>query len=144
VRWYDQLEGLRLVRDSSPIPVCAGQGEITRYGCRDLVLQGRVNVLNVDVTIAGGVSEWRRIAAFAGHFHVEMAHHEESQVALHLLASIPHGQYVEIFPNPKRDPLWFELPLERPRIRDGYMALPSGPGLGMPLNPEVVERYRAG
>lgn len=143
VQWSDQLEGLRLVRENSPIPVTAGQGEISRYGCRDLVIQGRVNNLNVDVTIAGGVTEWRRIAAMAQHFHVKMAHHEEAQVALHLLASIPHGLYVEIFPNPRRDPLWFELPVEQPRIRDGYMELPTGPGLGMRLNEEVIARYRA-
>ncbi len=143
VRWYDQLEGLRMVRENAPIPVTAGQGEISRFGVRDLVIHGKVNILNVDVTIAGGVTEWRRMAALASHFHVEMAHHEESQVSLHLLASIPHGLYVEIFPNPKRDPLWFELPAERPVIKDGYMHLPAGPGLGMPLNEEVIARYRA-
>jgi L-alanine-DL-glutamate epimerase-like enolase superfamily enzyme len=89
VRWDDQLEGLRLVREGSPIPVTAGQGEISRFGVRDLILHGRVSILNVEVTIAGGVTEWRRMAALASHFHVEMAHHEESQIALHLLASIP-------------------------------------------------------
>ena len=38
VRWYDQLEGLRMVRENAPIPVTAGQGEISRFGVRDLVL----------------------------------------------------------------------------------------------------------
>jgi L-alanine-DL-glutamate epimerase-like enolase superfamily enzyme len=142
VRWYDQLGGLRAVRDGSPIPVVAGQGEISRFGCRDLILHGGVQILNVDVTIAGGVTEWRRIAGLASHFAVQMAHHEESQVALHLLASIPHGLYVEIFPNLKRDPLWHEIQQTRPLIRDGYMHLNDQPGLGLDLNPEVIARYR--
>ncbi len=142
VRWYDQLDGLRIVREQTMIPVNAGQGEITRFGCRDLVVHGRVNILNVDVTLVGGVTEWRRIAGMASMFNVQMAHHEESQVALHLLASIPHGLYVEIFPNIKRDPMWFELPVERPQIRDGYMELPNGPGLGLALNEEIIARYR--
>ena len=142
VRWYDQLGGLRTVSEAMPIPVVAGQGEITRFGCRDLILHGGVDILNVDVTIAGGVTEWRRIAAMAGTLNVQMAHHEESQIALHLLASIPHGLYVEIFPNVKRDPLWYELPDEPPLIHDGYMALPTGPGLGMSLNKSVIQRYR--
>jgi len=142
IRWYDQLEGMKLVRDSTSIPVNAGQGEITAFGCRDLVVNGCVDILNVDVTIAGGVSEWRRIAAMAGLFHVKMAHHEEPQIALHLLASIPHSLYVEIFPNYNRDPMWVDLPVEQPRIRDGYMELPTGPGLGIPLNKEVIEKYR--
>lgn len=143
VRWYDQLEGLRLVRENSPIPVTAGQGEISRYGCRDLVTQGRVNILNVDATIAGGVTEWKKIADLAAHFHVQMAHHEEAQVALHLLAAVPHGLYVEIFPNPKRDPMWFDLPVEHPQIRDGFMILPTAPGLGIELDEAVIARYRA-
>lgn len=143
VRWYDQLGGLRAVRDGSPIPVVAGQGEISRYGCRDLILHGGVQILNVDVTIAGGVTEWRRIAGLASHFDVQMAHHEESQVALHLLAAIPHGLYVEIFPNLKRDPLWHEIQSTRPLIRSGYMHLNNQPGLGLDLNPEIIARYRA-
>lgn len=143
VRWYDQLGGLRAVRDGSPIPVVAGQGEISRYGCRDLILHGGVQILNVDVTIAGGVTEWRRIAGLASHFDVQMAHHEESQVALHLLAAIPHGLYVEIFPNLKRDPLWHEIQTTRPLIRGGYMHLTNQPGLGLDLNPEIIARYRA-
>lgn len=142
VRWYDQLEGLRIVQQSTSIPVVAGQGEITRFGCRDLIVHGGVRILNVDATIAGGVSEWRRIAAMAGVFNVQMAHHEESQVALHLLASIPHGLYVEIFPNVQRDPLWHELQVERPLIRDGNMFLPEGAGLGLHLDEDVISRYR--
>jgi L-alanine-DL-glutamate epimerase-like enolase superfamily enzyme len=143
VRWYDQLEGLRMVREATSIPVNAGQGEISRYGCRDLVQFGRVNILNVDVTLAGGITEWLRIAGMASHYHVEMAHHEEPQVALHLLASIAHGLYVEFFPNLKRDPMWFELPRQLPRIRDGCMELPAGPGLGMALNEDIIQKYRA-
>ncbi len=142
VRWSDQLEGLRMVREATAIPVNAGQGEISRFGCRDLVVHGRVNILNVDVTLAGGVTEWLRIAGMASHHHVEMAHHEEAQVALHLLASIPHGLYVEIFPNVKRDPMFFELPATPYHIRDGFMELPTAAGLGMALNEEVIERYR--
>ena len=130
------------MRAKVTIPLVAGQGEITRFGCRDLVLHGGVNILNVDVTIVGGITEWRRIAGMASMFDVQMAHHEEAQVALHLLASIPHGLYVEIFPNRKRDPMWHELPVEHPIIRSGYMHLPLGPGLGIKLNEEIIARYR--
>jgi D-arabinonate dehydratase len=143
ISWYDQLGGLRQVSQATSIPVVAGQGEITRFGCRDLVLHGGVRILNVDVTIAGGITEWRRIAGMASALNVQMAHHEEAQVAMHLLASIPHGLYVEIFPHPDRDPMWYELPCERPLIRDGYLHLPNRPGLGMDLDPLIIERYRS-
>lgn len=142
IRWYDQAEAFRLVRAATTIPIVAGQGEISRFGCRDLVQYGHVNILNVDATIAGGVTEWLRIAGLASHHHVDMAHHEEPQVALHLLAAVPHGLYVEFFPNVKRDPMWFDLPQQLPRIRDGFMELPAWPGLGLPLNDNIIEEYR--
>jgi len=144
VVWYDQLHGLARVREQSGgIPIVAGQGEISRFGCRDLMNAGAVDILNVDATIAGGVTEWRRVAAMASHLGVKMAHHEEPQVSIHLLASVPHGLYVEIFPDPQRDPMWFELPVTRPAIENGCMLVPQGPGLGIDLDPEVVERFRA-
>ena len=143
VRWDDQLEGLRRVREASSIPVNAGQGELTSYGCRDLVQHRAVDILNVDATIAGGVTEWRRIAAMAHLSHVQMAHHEEPQIALHLLASVPNGLYVEIFPSYERDPMWVDLPVVSPTIRDGFMELPSGPGFGIDLNEAVIAKYRA-
>ncbi len=141
VQWYDQLRGLRLVRQKTTIPVVAGQGEISRFGCRDLILNEAVDILNVDVTLSGGITEWRRIAAMASRFNIGMAHHEEPQVAIHLLASVPHALYVEIFPNPERDPMWFELPLRQPPIKEGYMDVPHRPGLGIELNPEVIKKY---
>ena len=103
-----------------------------------------MDILNVDATIAGGVTEWLRVAHMAGLSHVQMAHHEEPQVALHLLAAVPNSLYVEIFPNYLRDPMWIDLPVQAPRIHAGYMELSARPGLGMDLNKEVIEKYRAG
>ncbi len=143
IQWYDQLRGLPQVRAACNIPIVAGQGEISRFGCRDLALAGALDILNVDATIAGGITEWRRVAGMASMLNIGMAHHEEPQVALHLLASVAHGLYVEIFDNPERDPLWFELPEIHPEIRDGCMCVPQGPGLGMPLREKVIEQYRA-
>lgn len=143
VVWYDQLEGLARVRQQGGLPINAGQGEISRFGCRDLISAGAVDILNVDVTIAGGITEWRRIAGMASAMGIQMAHHEEPQVAAHLLASIPHGLYVEIFPDPARDPMWFELPVQRPVIEKGYMYVPQEPGLGICLNEDVIARFRA-
>jgi D-arabinonate dehydratase len=142
VAWYDQLRGLAAVR-ACGIPVSAGQGEICRFGCRDLMLAGAVDILNVDVTIAGGITEWRRIAYMAGMMNVSMGHHEEPQIAIHLLAAVPHSLFVEIFPDPNRDPMWFELPSAQPRISAGLMYVPQEAGIGIPLRSGVINRYRS-
>ncbi|MCL5999736.1 MAG: mandelate racemase/muconate lactonizing enzyme family protein [Chloroflexi bacterium] len=141
VRWHDQIEGNAKLRGLG-IPVTAGQGEISRHGCRELVVRGAVDILNVDVTIAAGVTEWRRIAGMAHCFGVKMAHHEEPQIALHLLAGAPNGLLVEIFPNYNRDPMWFDLPEQQPTIKDGFMYLPQGHGFGIPLRQDTIEKWR--
>jgi len=143
LRWFDQMEGMRRLHQITNVPIVAGQGEISKWGCRDLILKGCGDILNVDVTIAGGITEWRRIANFAELMDIRMGHHEEPQVALHLLCAIPNPTFVEIFPDPNRDPLWYELVAERPKISGGYMHLPDAPGLGLTLNQEVIARYRA-
>lgn len=141
VRWHDQIEGNARVR-AEGIPVTAGQGEISRHGCRDLAVRGAVDILNVDATIAAGVTEWRRIAGMAACLGLGLAHHEEPQVALHLLASVPNGLCVEIFPNPLRDPMWFDLPRRHPKINRGFMELPDEPGFGLPLRPDTIAKWR--
>ncbi len=52
---------------------------------------------------------------------VELAHHEEPQVAAHLLASQPHGTYVEVF-HPDRDPIWWQMIANRPELQDGKVS----------------------
>ncbi len=140
-QWQAQIEGNARIRTLG-IPVNAGQGEISRHGCRDLIVRGAVDILNVDVTLAAGVTEWRRIAAMAHCFGVGMAHHEEPQIALHLLAGAPNGLCVEVFPNYQRDPMWFDLPQEQPEIRDGFMVLLDGAGFGMELRQDTIDRWR--
>jgi D-arabinonate dehydratase len=142
IQWHDQIEGNAQLR-AVGIPVCLGQGEISRHGCRDMIVRGAADILNYDATIGAGVTEWRRTAAMAHSFGVNMAHHEEPQVALHLLAGAPNGLCVEIFPNYNRDPMWFDLPVEPPKIANGYMLLSSKPGFGIDLNTEVINKWRS-
>lgn len=142
VKWYDQTDGLMLLANKTTIPINVGQGEISGRACRDLIQKGGVSILNLDCTLCGGITEWQRVADMAKLMNVEMAHHEEPQVAVHLIAANPHALYVEIFANKLRDPLLWELPDGFPIIKNGYMNVPQEPGLGVRLRPEVIERYR--
>ena len=71
-----------------------------------------------------------------------MAHHEEPQVAPHLLAAVPHGTYVECFAEPDRDPLWRKFHVNRAPIKNGVMEVPRGPGFGLELDWKGLEKYR--
>ena len=140
-RWHNDRRAMRDVRYAGGVSVCAGQSEFSAGGCRDLMVEGAIDVCNFDASWSGGPTEWRRVAATALLFDVEMAHHEEPQVASHLLSSIPNGTYLEIF-HPDRDPIWWQMIANRPELIDGRLALPTAPGLGWELDREFIEHYR--
>jgi D-arabinonate dehydratase len=140
-RWVNDRRAMRDVRAISGVPVCAGQSEIDRNGCRDLMMDGAIDVCNFDSSWGGGPTEWRRVAALASCFDVQMAHHEEPQVAAQLLAAYPHGTYLEVF-HRERDPLFYELVANRSPIKDGRYRVPQGPGWGLVLDHAVINRFR--
>jgi D-galactarolactone cycloisomerase len=107
-----------------------------------MMVMGAIDVSNYDASWGGGPTEWRRVAALASAFDVELAHHEEAQLGAHLLASVPHGTYVETF-SPTRDPLFWNIILNRPALEDGMLRLPSGPGLGWELDEDFIQGHRA-
>jgi L-alanine-DL-glutamate epimerase-like enolase superfamily enzyme len=61
-------------------------------------------------------------------------------VSAHLLASIPHGTFVEVF-DPERDPIWWNLVANRPALDGGRMRLGDRPGLGWDLDTDYVSEY---
>lgn len=141
-RWANDARDMREVRARGGIPVCAGQSEYSPEGCRDLMEAGAIDVCNFDSSWAGGPTNWRRNAAIAHAYGVQLAHHEEPHIAAHLLASQPGGTYLEVF-HPDRDPIWWNLITNRPDLVEGELALPTGPGLGWEYDDAFIQRYRA-
>lgn len=139
--WSNDRRDMREVRARGGIPVCAGQSEHSPSACRDLMDAGAIDVCNFDASWSGGATNWLRMAALAQTYSVQLAHHEEPQVAAHLLASQPNGTYVEVF-HPDRDPVWWNLIANRPKLVDGVMNLPTGPGFGWELDQSFVDRYQ--
>ena len=140
--WHDDVAMMAHVRQATRIPITAGQSEITSHGVRRLVEAGAVDLVNFDASEGGGVTEWRRAAALCRAAGVEMAHHEEPQIAQHLLAAVEHGTYVECFADPERDPVWQAMWANRPAIKDGTMEVAQDPGFGLILDEGMVRRYR--
>lgn len=140
-QWQNDHRAMRDVRYVGGVAVCAGQSEFSAAGCRNLMETGAIDFCNFDSSWSGGPTEWRRVAGMATVYDVRMAHHEEPQVAAHLLASIPHGTYLEYF-HPMRDPIWHNLIANRPKLKDGRITLLDRPGLGWELDRDYINKYR--
>jgi D-galactarolactone cycloisomerase len=141
VRWYNDRLDLAATRNQTGIPICAGQSEISRSGCRDLMMSGAIDVCNFDASWGGGPTEWRRVAALASCFTVEMGHHEEPQISAHLLASVANGTYLETF-HRDRDPMFYNLVANRSTFNNGYYDVPKGSGFGLELDTATINKYR--
>lgn len=141
VGWANDRRELATVRRQGGVPVAAGQSEMSTVGCRELMEAESIDVCNFDASWSGGPTAWLKTAAVAHSFGIEMGHHEEPQVSLHLIGSQPHGTYSECF-HPDRDPFWWNLIANRPALHDGWLDLPKGPGLGWELDLDYIEHHR--
>lgn len=140
--WYDDAAQMARVRQATTIPVTAGQCEITSHAIRRLVDAHAVDFVNYDASEGGGVTDWLRAAGLCRSAGIAMAHHEEAQIASHLLAAVPHGTYAECFADPARDPVWQQMWINRPTIKNGMMPVATGPGFGIELDENMIRRFR--
>jgi L-alanine-DL-glutamate epimerase-like enolase superfamily enzyme len=140
VHWYDSVFGLGQVSQAIRTPTASGESELHRWGCRDLIDHAGIRIMQFDCTRAGGVTEWLKVAAYAASHGVVMAPHHDAQIHGHLVAAVPNGHVLEVFPNPLRDPLWEELFTGHPKVTGGVVELSGSPGFGFGLNRKGMEK----
>lgn len=108
VQWQDDRRLLNLLRKETRIPLSAGENEVTAYGCRAMLEEKAVQVLQFDCVMSGGFTEGRKLAALCELNHVQAAPHHDCFIHAHIVAGSPAGRIVESF-DPERDPLSAEL-----------------------------------
>lgn len=135
----DDFKGCAEVKQALDMAIVAGENEYTIWGCKDLIEAGSADILNLDTVKAGGITEYRKIAALASAFHIPVAPHGNPHMAVHLLASTPNTLIMETYPGIKSqyNPV---LPLFP--VKDGYVDVPMTPGLGIDGDPKIIEKYR--
>ena len=146
---HDDLEGHAKLAAHAETRIGGAEMAATRYECREWIEYGRVDVLQPDVNRAGGLTEMARIAQLAGLAGVLVVPHGwktgiTAAAARHFQAATPNVPFVEhLSPDLFDSPLRRELVLPEPAIVDGAIELPTLPGLGIELDADAVERYRA-
>ena len=141
VQWHSAMENMRKVREATSTKVAAGQGESNKFGCWRLIENESVDVINVDASIAGGITEWQKIRSAAEIKGIKMGHHEEPHISLHLMSAIPNGTFVEVFEE-HRDPAYYEMNKTFPVMNSGYVTVPDAPGLGLEFDQDFISKYK--
>ena len=112
-----------------------------RWAFRDLLERYRPDILRLDATVAGGLSEAARVTALASTLGVPVLPHVFPEVHVHLGAAFGGVLAVEM-----TDPKYETESLHRLfrrwiDVRDGRINAPNSPGIGVELDPAAVERY---
>ena len=122
------------------VPVATGEIEAGRWRFKELLEKRAAAILQTDAAVAGGITEFRRIAATAASFGVSLCPHWFHDLHVHLVASTPNATFVEFFPDDQV--LNFRRLIDtQVRVEGGELVLPAGPGLGFGWASEAVDRY---
>jgi len=127
------------------IPIATGERIHTMHDFRELLERQATDVIQVDLTHFGGLLNTKKLAAWADAYYVMVAPHNvggpvSTAAALHFAASTTNFKIQEHF-NDFCEPYVKESAPGNPEVINGYFALPSGPGLGVTLNEEVLEAH---
>ena len=122
---------------STHIPIATGERIFTKWGFREILEKGAASILQPDLCHAGGITEVRLIAGMAEAYYAAIAPHNplgpiSLAAGIQLAASIPNFLCQE-------QVSLGEGYLKKPFVvRDGYIDLPTGPGLGIELDENAL------
>jgi L-rhamnonate dehydratase len=141
----DDHEGYRRLSDSASVRIAAGEADSCIGPFRALVDRAHVDVLQPDIARCGGFTVGLEIASLVRRRSVEVVPHCFSTgvlvaASLHFAAMLDRPTYSEF--SVADSPLVNGLLAEPFRLREGKLAIPAGPGLGIRLDDDVVERMR--
>ncbi len=148
----EDIDGYVAVKRALPIPIAGGEAAFSRFGFRDMLVRRAVDILQPDVAAAGGISECRKIFDMASAFGIRCNPHVWGTgvtiaASLQLLAIVPHVP-PGLFPvEPMLEFDCTEHPIRQAVLttplepRDGRIAIPTGPGLGICIDRDALARY---
>ena len=112
-----------------------------------MMQRGAYDIIQPEVMNSGGITGLRKIAAVAEAFNKYVIPHNGNMrignvAHLHLVASWPNGPYLEVLHDPpigdyRHNWAIFKTP---PTVENGEIRVPQGPGLGVEINPDLIQR----
>jgi 2-dehydro-3-deoxyphosphogalactonate aldolase len=148
--WFEEpvppemVEEMARVAAQTSIPIASGERLATKYDFANALEKQAIGIVQVDVGQCGGILEAKKIAAIAEAHHALIAPHMyvgpiAAAAAIQLDTCSANFMIQEYNVNQ----LHADIFVEPIRVENGYITPPTGPGLGVELNEEVVKRHRS-
>jgi len=141
--WPGDVDGYVWLRDRSPVPIAGGEEECGRESFRPLIDHHALDVYQVDLS-RNGFTDAAYVRARVEEIGARLCNHCYTSpvtvaASLHWLCTCRDAF---IFEDCVEDsPMRHELAQEKLQARDGWIAVPEGPGLGITLNEEFVKKH---
>ncbi len=141
----EDIDSFVSLRPKISVPLAAGENEFGLQGFRELIRARALDIVQPDASRCGGISEVKKVADLALAERLQVATHSWSDAVTivanaQVVAAIKNGLTVEI--DQTGNPFVTDLLLEPLTVQDGVLSLSRAPGLGVQLDPEVINRYR--
>lgn len=145
-------EAFREIANHTSTPLATGERLYSRWEFKNILKEGAIDIIQPDIALCGGILETRKIAAMAEAFDVAVAPHAPYgpialAATLQLDVCTPNvfiqEQSLGIHYNKGFDLLDFVKNKEIFQYKDGYLELPTKPGLGIEIDEELVEKVSA-
>jgi galactonate dehydratase len=149
--WFEEpvlaenIAALAEVRRELSIPIVTGEELYTKFEFREVFEQRAADILNPDVCNVGGILELKEIAAMAEPYLVAISPHNYNSTTVGLAATLqasatmPNFLITEYFVN--LEEFGREIAVEPFEVVDGYIEVPSTPGLGIDLDEAALARF---
>lgn len=143
----DNVSALAQLRRSTSIPILASETLMTRFEYAELIAAEATDVVMVDPSWCGGITEARRCAVLADVAHLPVTFHDCTGpltllAGVHLALHAPNAMYQEIVRAFLRT-FYRDLVTETVTLQDGHIVAPQSAGIGAALNPDVFKRADA-
>ena len=148
----EHYEALKELAPLSSIPIALGERLYSRWDFKHILAQGYVDIVQPDASHAGGITECRKIASMAEAYDVGLALHcplgPIALAACLQLDAVCYNAFIQeqslgIHYNASNDLLDYVTNRDAFAYEDGYVRIPSGPGLGIEVNEDYVRERAA-
>ncbi len=129
------------LREQTGMALALGEDVVGRYAYRDLIASAMPDILRIDATTTGGISEAIKICALAAAESIPVLPHIFPELHVHLAAALPSIMAVEVTDPVQEIDLFWNVLQEPLRPVGGHVAAPTRPGLGIDLDRDAVTRY---
>lgn len=142
---WDDVMAWREVKNKVGVPIAGGEHFSTRFGFRAAIEHRCVDILQPDVLYCGGLTEMRKLAAWADAYSLLIAPHNSqgpicTAASAHVAAGIPNLKILEVFDDFMPPQVKDSAP-GCPNVDQSAITLSERPGLGIALNHEVIAQH---